>query len=168
MDQTHRLSERNSVAELSLSQVASESDWKPNTDETPKPEPSVISGRIQKVLVSERNVGRHSKRKGVTKNVRNLIPQLQQPTLQGEKYRCYVPGYRRAREKKGNLSTYFKAEHIGVPWNIRLVEDPPISPSAAECKSDSDCEPTRRWILTACSIESGNNLAILDHTKSPG
>ena|ERR1700722_1157193 len=83
MDQTHRLSRRNSVAELSLSQVASESDWKPNTDETPKPEPSVISGRIQKVLVSERNVGRRSKGKRVTKNAGNLIPQLQQPTLRG-------------------------------------------------------------------------------------
>lgn len=167
MDQTHRLSERNSVAELSLSQVASESDWKSGTDETPKPEPSVISGRIQKVLVNERNVGRRSKRKRVTKNARNLIPQLQQPTLQGERYRCYVPGCRRARKKKGNLSTHFKTEHIDVPWNIRLVEDPPISPSAAECKSDSGCEPTRRWILTACSIESRNNSAILDHTKSP-
>jgi hypothetical protein len=117
--------------------------------------PSVISGRIQKVLVSERNVGRRSKRKRVTKNVRNLIPQLQQPTLQREKYRCYVPRCRRAWEKKGNLSTHFKTEHIGVLWNIRLVEDPPISPSAAECKSDSGCEPTRRWILTACSIEAG-------------
>ena len=165
MDQTYRLSERNSVAELSLSQVASKSDWKSNTDETPKPEPSVISGRIQKVLVSERNVGRRSKRKRVTNNVRNLIPQLQQPTLQREKYRCYVPRCRRAWEKKGNLSTHFKIEHIGVLWNIRLVEDPPISLSAAECKSDSGCEPTRRWILTACSR---NNSAILDHTKSPG
>ena len=57
MDQTHRLSERNSVAELSLSQVASESDWKFNTDEPPKPEPGVVSWRIQKALVGERNVG---------------------------------------------------------------------------------------------------------------
>jgi hypothetical protein len=72
-----------------------------------------------------------------------------------EGYRYYVPGCQRAREKKGNLSTHFKTEHIGVLWNIRLVEDPPISPSAAECKSDSGCEPTRRWILTACSIEAG-------------
>jgi hypothetical protein len=85
-----------------------------------------------------------------------------------EGYRYYVPGCQRAREKKGNLSTHFKTEHIGVPWDIRLVEDPPISPSAAEYESDSGCEPTRRWIPTACSIESRNNSAILFHTKSPG
>jgi hypothetical protein len=100
MDQTHRLSERNSVAELSLSQVASESDWESNADETPKPETSVISRRTRKVLVSERNIRRRSKRKRVTKNARNLIPQLQQPTLQGEKYKCMSldaggPGRRR-------------------------------------------------------------------------
>jgi hypothetical protein len=88
VDQTHRLSERN---------FASESDWKSNNNETPKPEHSVISGRIQKALLSERNVGRRPKRKRMTKNAGNLIPQLQQPTLQGERYRCYVPGCRRAR-----------------------------------------------------------------------
>lgn len=134
MEHSHR--QRKFSGSLSPSQVARESDWEhDDAAESPRLGLSVISTRIRKPLVPNRTDPGGGGSKQTKSHGSSVVPPSASNPSQLQKFRCYVPGCAVARKKKWNLSTHFKTAHVGIRWSVKLVEDPLVSPPAAERES---------------------------------
>ena len=135
MTESARLSENKRRGSLSPSQIARESDWRLDVMvKTPRSGLNIMSGRVRKPVVSDGAASRRGRRNPIDGSGASVVHEGQITTSQPQKYRCYVPGCSVAQKQKRNLSTHFKTKHVGIPWRIKLVEDPPQSKPAEECE----------------------------------